>query len=984
VRRERESSAQRSSGTLAGTCEVRQSSTQRKGTIDASTSLPAGANLPVGASLPAGACEERLQSRAPTPGGEPGTPINVATSANVRVVCRLRPMSDREKKTGTVPAASASTERREVAVARVTAGGTRQTRSTFHFDDVLTSFSTQEDVFNATLAPLVGQVLAGYETTAFAYGQTGTGKTYTMEGDLENEEGRGLVPRTAAAVIDALSAGRYSEHAVTVSYLEIYNEELSDLLAPVAPMGQHQPKLDLKDVGGGRGVVCVGLSEVPVQTIGDILGLVRRAQERRRVAETRINARSSRSHSIFTMKVRCRKKVSGGELENVGKLHLVDLAGSECAKKGGLVEDKDLPIHQKQYSLTEEERERRSINQSLLTLGRVIASLRENSGRVPYRDSKLTRLLQDALGGRCKTVIIATISPALSVVEETVSTLTYAEQASGIRNRPVASSLLRTTRHGVAAEIRSEACAMTGICANDWAELEMKVTYLTQELEEAQGALARKYQEAQEVIDRAERSEAKLTQARADIRNMRTKMEEGEFIRQRMVQFAQHQDLVATGLSAAFHAASAHGQDLTAQLNQSYDRSAVSQKQARELCETIEKHIAVLSTAAKSKAEEVQGSATKVHQALGSVANIAEGMTQEQSGIFTDMLANLRENHTRAMDSLHNMALEADAALDAQQLETTTAMDAVTAASDAVSEAAERIKKELTERAISHKSRFAEESTAAYDAIVSKSETLRAMGEHLQYQITAAQVYSQEYAKKSLEAITEAGAVVQQMQASQATKVQDLLDKGLEGVQEMAEAAKSAAPAVSSHRQAAADSDASARSKWSSVQEDARTRLQAADSLVEDTIKKASLAMNTCNDNVAVEIQRGTKAKDHTLSALDSLVSGAMAALTEQQAAIRDGLAREPLRAFDMNEKQEAPSWPEAAHEPACQLLPYPDEEDLLSEFRESKENTVSPGPSPFPSPSPGKRAEDKTSALPGVDLTGGPRVALKELNQQD
>merc|ERR1719440_1196643 len=228
------------------------------------------------------------------------------------------------------------------------------------------------------------------------------------------------MPRAAAAVLEALSSKCYVEQSVTVSYLEIYNEELSDLLA--AP--HCQPKLELME--SNAGITCVGLSEVAVQSLNDILTLVQMAQERKRVAETRVNARSSRSHCIFTMKVHCRKHVRDGELETVGKLHLVDLAGSECAKKAALgIDEVSLRHGQTSGQAAEQDRERRNINQSLLTLGRVIGALRENSGRVPYRDSKLTRLLKDALGGNCKTVLIATISPALAAVEETISTLRY-------------------------------------------------------------------------------------------------------------------------------------------------------------------------------------------------------------------------------------------------------------------------------------------------------------------------------------------------------------------------------------------------------------------------------------------------------------------------------------------------------------------------------------------------------------------------------
>jgi hypothetical protein len=170
----------------------------------------------------------------------------------------------------------------------------------------------------------------------------------------------------------------------------------------------------------------------------------------------------------------------------------------------------------------EQERERRNINQSLLTLARVIAALRDGNGRIPYRDSKLTRILKDALGGNCKTVLIATISPALVAVEETISTLTYAEQASGIQNKPVASSLLRVTRDPLSGDLSgtSSSCRTS----TDWAEAEMKIMYLTQEVEEAQSALARKYQEMQELIERAESAEQETHNMKADVAQLKTSL----------------------------------------------------------------------------------------------------------------------------------------------------------------------------------------------------------------------------------------------------------------------------------------------------------------------------------------------------------------------------------------------------------------------------------------------------------------------------
>jgi len=302
--------------------------------------------------------------------------------------------------------------------------------------------------------------------------------------------------------------------------LEIYNEELSDLLST----GNHQQKVELMDCGSGKGVLCLGLSEVPVASLSDVLDLVRLAQERKRMAETRVSARSSRSHCIFTMKVKCRRELGTGELENVGKLHLVDLAGSECAKKAAWgMEDASGPgpkSGQLGATISEQERERRNINQSLLTLGRVIVALREKSARVPFRDSKLTRLLENALGGSCKTVLIATISPAMSSVDETISTLNYADQASGIRNRPVASSLFRTMMRSPSGTNFDPATAAAGTASGcsstEWAELEMKNAYLMAEVEEAQAALARKYQEVQEVLERAEKAESEAAGLRAE------------------------------------------------------------------------------------------------------------------------------------------------------------------------------------------------------------------------------------------------------------------------------------------------------------------------------------------------------------------------------------------------------------------------------------------------------------------------------------
>ena len=170
---------------------------------------------------------------APTPSSTPPSVIIMTDAATIesgiQVVVRLRPMSARELKGNALPICTASTEKKEVTVIKGT--GARTLRSTFAFDDVFTSFSTQKEVFDQTLAPVVADVLNGFESTVFAYGQTGTGKTHTMEGDIENPTERGVIPRAAFDVFRRLeSDASYVDHSVTCSFLEIYNEELGDLL----------------------------------------------------------------------------------------------------------------------------------------------------------------------------------------------------------------------------------------------------------------------------------------------------------------------------------------------------------------------------------------------------------------------------------------------------------------------------------------------------------------------------------------------------------------------------------------------------------------------------------------------------------------------------------------------------------------------------------------------------------------------------------
>ncbi|KAK4687098.1 kinesin family member 11, partial [Tremellales sp. Uapishka_1] len=381
---------------------------------------------------------------------------------NIQVVVRCRGRSTQEIAQGspiitntsgalskaitieTTPSASAS------AITSLTTpsayGGSNAPLSkTYGFDRVFGPEADQTMVYREVVESMLDEVLAGYNCTIFAYGQTGTGKTYTMQGDLAltplqmPSSEAGIIPRVLHRLFALLESGGSTDYSVKCSYVELYNEELRDLLASeyVPPNSGMQGQMALSaNTGGGgglkiyedqkgRGVNIQGLEETGVKNVKEGLALLLKGSQRRQVAETKMNSESSRSHSIFSLTVHVKEPslLTGGEdLLKVGKLNLVDLAGSEAIGRSG-AENKRA-------------REAGMINQSLLTLGRVISALVEKSSHIPYRESKLTRLLQDSLGGRTKTCIVATVSPTRSNMEETLSTLDYAIRARSIRNKP--------------------------------------------------------------------------------------------------------------------------------------------------------------------------------------------------------------------------------------------------------------------------------------------------------------------------------------------------------------------------------------------------------------------------------------------------------------------------------------------------------------------------------------------------------------------
>ncbi|KAJ8536365.1 hypothetical protein K7X08_034766 [Anisodus acutangulus] len=281
----------------------------------------------------------------------------------------------------------------------------------FTFDASFPDTATQHDVYSTTTAELVEAVLQGRNGSVFCYGATGAGKTYTMLGTIENP---GVM---VLAIKDLFSKIRQrsfdGNHVVHLSYLEVYNETVRDLLSPGRPLVLREDK---------QGIVAAGLTQYRAYSTDEVMALLQQGNLNRTTEPTRCNETSSRSHAILQVVVEYRVKDSSNNIVNrVGKLSLIDLAGSERA----------LATDQR----TQRSLEGANINKSLLALSSCINALVEGKKHIPYRNSKLTQLLKDSLGGACNTVMIANISPSNLSFGETQNTLHWADRAKEIRTK---------------------------------------------------------------------------------------------------------------------------------------------------------------------------------------------------------------------------------------------------------------------------------------------------------------------------------------------------------------------------------------------------------------------------------------------------------------------------------------------------------------------------------------------------------------------
>ena len=332
----------------------------------------------------------------------------------VQVIVRCRPLFGKELAEGRQRIVEMDTSRGEVVLKNPKASHPSEAERKFTFDRIFDWNCTQREVYDGAAARIVDAAIEGYNGTVFCYGQTGTGKTHTMEGKDEPPELRGVIPSAFNHVFDAIDGSEGRNYLIRASFLEIYNENVRDLLAK-----DQSKTCDLKE-DPEKGVYVKDLTTFVVKSVAEIRKLHEVGKKNRSVGATLMNADSSRSHSIFTVTIETSEVNAGEPAEDahirVGKLNMVDLAGSERQAKTGSTGDRL--------------KEATKINLSLSALGNVISALVDGkSSHIPYRDSKLTRLLQDSLGGNSKTLMLVACGPSRENTAETINSLTFAKLA---------------------------------------------------------------------------------------------------------------------------------------------------------------------------------------------------------------------------------------------------------------------------------------------------------------------------------------------------------------------------------------------------------------------------------------------------------------------------------------------------------------------------------------------------------------------------
>ncbi|KAL4488914.1 hypothetical protein ABPG72_005701 [Tetrahymena utriculariae] len=573
----------------------------------------------------------------------------------VKVVVRCRPLNPKEKEDGRTQVVFVNPQRGEISVTNPK-GDQAEAPKVFTFDSTFEPEVEQETVYKNTAYPIVESVLEGYNGTIFAYGQTGTGKTHTMEGKDEPKHLRGIIPRTFDHIFRSIKGTPNVQFLVRVSFLELYNEEIRDLLQ------KNIKKLELREKPGS-GVYVKDLSTFMIQDQEELREKLLHGRENRAVGATQMNQDSSRSHSIFSITIERCDIVNGESHIRVGKLNLVDLAGSERQSKT--------------QATGSRLKEAININQSLTTLGNVISSLIDpKATHVPYRDSKLTRLLQDSLGGNTKTVMVANVGPADFNFDETISTLRYAHRAKSIQNHAKINedpkdAMIRQFQEEIA-KLKQQLASSVDKDGNIVMEAEViqvekvitinddeKVKLLQQKLEQEKSEVEKKYQSEVKKIEEdkklQEKEKQQLLQQLMDKEEREQKQREQQ--EKLLKKLQKMQEKVIQGDEIMQKAL-----EKERELNKAQQELQQRKDRERQIAEQIKKNedLALeINQKYRSQAEEAQDKTKRIKALVGRLKQI-EGENRELNDFYGSEIEQLQERRRDLQKELKlkNLILE--------------------------------------------------------------------------------------------------------------------------------------------------------------------------------------------------------------------------------------------------------------------------------------------------------------------------------------
>ena len=386
----------------------------------------------------------------------------------VQVSVRIRPFNDQEKEIDpTTPIKSVDKKNASLRIQK------EYDTKNFSYDHIYPEDSIQSEIFEETSKAVVKSVLDGYNGTIFAYGQTGTGKTYTMVGEFKDQKNRGIIPRAFDYIFDYVKQDKEHTYNIKISFIQIYLEHIQDLIEPT------KKEIRIRE-SPEEGVYLEGVKWIPVKSTQECAEQFHKGEKNRVTESTIMNKDSSRSHAILIARIEkgitlskekmeelrkeTNEKIKAERVMTISYLYLVDLAGSERVKKTKAV---DMRLQ-----------EAKKINFSLLTLGKCINALAEGSANfISYRESVLTRLLQESLGGNAKTSLIVTVSPSNYNTDETISSLNFAQRAMKVKNKPQIN--ITVDYHALYIKLQEDYDKLNDRCA----ELELKNEKLQEENE---------------------------------------------------------------------------------------------------------------------------------------------------------------------------------------------------------------------------------------------------------------------------------------------------------------------------------------------------------------------------------------------------------------------------------------------------------------------------------------------------------------------